>query len=254
MEPRPISRGDQSELFPDLDVRTMLQWSRDHSVAETRCARGVDNRNARASMEPRPFSRGDLLKRYQAPPGTSCFNGAATIQSRRQVPCRPVVPAWRCFNGAATIQSRRPDLGSDLLLFLLEASMEPRPFSRGDLGGLTHSNSGYSASMEPRPFSRGDSLYDSTTVTDLSGAEYFTRTLTCAGKLWFVWRSFQPLTGSILPSKLRALPIWELHHRTARIPTPFPIAPHRRHYHITVRPPSPPVPPASAACPTYSAS
>ena len=160
--------------------------------------------------------------------------------------------------------------------------MEPRPFSRGDVPRrmirmtplsslqwsrdhsvaetVNHSGSNAGcpsillASMEPRPFSRGDSLYDSTTVTDFSGAECLTRTLTCAGKLWFAWRSFQPLTGSILPSKLRALPIWQMHHRTARIPTPFPIAPHRRHYHITVRPPSPPVPPASAACPTYSAS
>ena len=229
MEPRQFTRGYVLLNPPINTAANMLQRNRDHSVAD---APDEDRRVTLfhpASMEPRPFNLGDV--------------GAARLLGLQ----------WLRFNGAATIQSRRRQGGRGCD-HLRHASMEPRPFSRGDHNVLHRYVRCVLASMEPRPFSRGDSLYDSTTVTDFSGAECLTRTLTCAGKLWFAWRSFQPLTGSILPSKLRALPIWQMHHRTARIPTPFPIAPHRRHYHITVRPPSPPVPPASAACPTYSAS
>ena len=60
-----------------------------------------------------------------------------------------------CFNGAATFQSRRlptQDMGSGIRC----ASMEPRPFSRGDYQPFLHLSRTVLASMEPRPFSRGD--------------------------------------------------------------------------------------------------
>src|SRR5581483_4494003 len=110
-----------------------LQWGRDHLVAET------------MSMCP------------DSPRSSSCFNGAATIWSRKRSRARGAHAASGCFNGAATIWSRKRDpiaglyaerarrlqWGRDHLV----AETEPP-----DSGGDRH----HSASMGPRPSGRGN--------------------------------------------------------------------------------------------------
>ena len=207
-------------------------------------------------MEPRPFSRGDKWRELRLSmehsadsPMPGRFNGAATIQSRR--PVKVISQGW-CpwsFNGAATIQSRRPAHA----LWVLQWS---RDHSVAETRPPAMARRRTDPSLQ---WSRDHSVAETactarlpSTFTPILRVKH--RPLTCPRKSSVVWPAVRPLTGSILPSKLRALPIWQMHHRTARTPTLLPICPHRRHYHITVRPPSPPVPPASVACPTYSAS
>ena len=151
-------------------------------------------------MEPRPFSRGDLSRAFALLGSCRRFNGAATFQSRRPVSVAvkqavDTLLQWsrdlsvaetlrhrshryfhRRFNGAATFQSRRPrrqreELGSTNL-----ASMEPRPFSRGDSSIHALVMSARKASMEPRPFSRGDnegSPYENIRLPGFNGAATF---------------------------------------------------------------------------------
>ena len=173
-----------------------LQWSRDLSVAETRHAGRNGHHLPEASMEPRPFSRGDKPQLILGMHEGSRFNGAATFQSRRPVvtfqphlldtasmeprpfsrgDCCQTMRCWHTatgFNGAATIQSRRrlvdaryseefdwlqwsrdhsvaetPVFGQRLP-YPLSASMEPRPFSRGETVRVLQFGLG------TRPFSR----------------------------------------------------------------------------------------------------
>ncbi len=133
-----------------------LQWGRDSSVAEMMRPDKVRPGRGAASMGPRLFSRGNLQwgqrrrssRELQwgrdssvaeiSPPScprarwSSCFNGAATLQSRKCVRRDPTefgkgMLQWgrdssvaemaatrparsrrrRCFNGAATLQSRK---------------------------------------------------------------------------------------------------------------------------------------------------
>jgi len=61
-----------------------------------------------------------------------CFNGAATFQSRKGHVLVPRGTTIRSgFNGAATFQSRKGLLVAPGCVRLGEASMGPRPFSRG---------------------------------------------------------------------------------------------------------------------------
>ena len=110
----------------------------------------------RASMGPRPFSRGNPDYAGQTPQ-LKCslqwgrdlsvaetgqyipwyrqvhgFNGAATFQSRKH-PQRPHGRAVVLgFNGAATFQSRKPRRRGAPRVADVAASMGPRPFSRGN--------------------------------------------------------------------------------------------------------------------------
>ena len=174
MEPRPFSRGDAPSGLPHESVASMepqlvagtvlyralasmyrmLQWSRDHSVAETRTQR-------------------------ESIPDQS-FNGAATIQSRRQ----PIRPDYR------------------------HRSLRCGVFDTFDLALNSFCPIGAISSR-------------SQAVSYHPNCESFVFNRCTTGSL-----ALRPCC---------------------------PIAPHRRHYHTTVGPPSPPVPPASAACPTNSA-
>ena len=132
------------------------------------------------SMEPRPFSRGNELLAAEGPAARRAgFNGAATFQSRKldqgenvrtamllvqwsrdlsvaeTRPSRPPCRRPGRFNGAATFQSRKLILTCDLQPERA-ASMEPRPFSRGNRKPGARLTSRMIASMEPRPFSRGN--------------------------------------------------------------------------------------------------
>ena len=185
MEPRPFSRGNSTtnckipssnflQWSRDLSVaetsggcegfdRTVfLQWSRDLSVAETcpECEAPVVPEPP--SMEPRPFSRGNVTRKSwmigiemclqwsrdlsvaeTTRPASSCtgqlaFNGAATFQSRKPGPPQDTYPRPHPFNGAATFQSRKPGKRIAQLMLFRCPSMEPRPFSRGNVtaGGI----------------------------------------------------------------------------------------------------------------------
>ena len=83
-------RHDQHDQL--VDRLHVLQRSRDHSVAETFV--GTYTIGAFDSVR-------------------ACFNGAATIQSRRQVLLCLCQSAPLRFNGAATIQSRRHGIQDD---------------------------------------------------------------------------------------------------------------------------------------------
>ena len=133
------------------------QWGRDLLVAETRDLPGPDHHGLPASKEPQPFSRGDLARNSQSEHQLAASMEPRPFSRGDSRSTTPAATIRHCFNGAATIQSRRlgtfwacdPNPGL--------ASMEPRPFSRGDDAGRHERNRGVIASMEPRPFSRGDS-------------------------------------------------------------------------------------------------
>ena len=84
-----------------------LQWSRDLSVAETCTRFNKIDFVYLASMEPRPFSRGDHGNRNRCRRRSARFNGAATFQSRRLTRAADGLVRGLSFNGAATFQSRR---------------------------------------------------------------------------------------------------------------------------------------------------
>ena len=93
MGPRPLSHGnEQPETNPSAEQTWMLQWGRDLSVTETR--------------PHRPFTT----------PGLSCFNGAATSQSRK-------LGGHGGHDGACSASGW--------------ASMGPRPLSHGNPRTLT---------------------------------------------------------------------------------------------------------------------
>src|SRR5579875_2780144 len=126
MEPRPYGRGD------------MIQ---PHSAGQT----------ASASMEPRPYGRGD----------PSHFPGqmrSARLQWSHGHTAVETRPGRRgrsrggtSFNGATAIRSWRRDDGLGPSEDLVAASMEPRPYGRGDEGRLSRAGGAVNASMEPRP-------------------------------------------------------------------------------------------------------
>src|SRR5579875_1710727 len=107
MEPRPYGRGDPSH-FPGQMRSARLQWSHGHTAVETRPGRRGRSR------------------------GGASFNGATAIRSwRRETP---------------HANDRHDQL----------ASMEPRPYGRGDEGRASRAGGAVNASMEPRPYGRGD--------------------------------------------------------------------------------------------------
>src|SRR5579875_2915684 len=88
----------------------------------------------KASMEPRPYGRGDCAAR-------AATNAAKT----------------RGFNGATAIRPWRPGGRLRPADDLAAASMEPRPYGRGDVGSRRNTPPAMArASMEPRPYGRGD--------------------------------------------------------------------------------------------------
>jgi hypothetical protein len=108
MEPRPLGRGN---------------WP----PALGRCGR-----TTAASMEPRPLGRGNTAQRRRPRLNRLRFNGATTSRSWK----RPVIGLLSSgatgFNGATTSRSWRPPGPRPVFLFLVCASMEPRPLGRGD--------------------------------------------------------------------------------------------------------------------------
>src|SRR5581483_6454600 len=156
MGPRPSGRGNDKSVREAVEP-LMLQWGRDRPVAETL----------------------PVLLKLSA--GTSRFNGAATVRSRKhdarqdggRYPRglqwgrdRPVAetslsayaprPLPACFNGAATVRSRKPVHLGAWPRGRPAASMGPRPSGRGNPHREGHSASTPLASMGPRPSGRGN--------------------------------------------------------------------------------------------------
>ena len=134
MGPRPFGRG-RRHCCACLVRRDLLQWGRDLSAAEgsspscappsrATCFNGAATfrprkvpskvqsakENLRASMGPRPFGRGRVIRRFSRSRGIAGFNGAATFRPRKAVVVGEIVPAG-------------------------QASMGPRPFGRGRHSG-----------------------------------------------------------------------------------------------------------------------
>src|SRR5712691_6329904 len=182
MEPRPFRRGNRPSLAPgclvldalqwshvlsDVETTTpgapsrapphLLQWSHVLSDVETRAGGSLRPSLTPASMEPRPFRRGNMND-YDA----TVLPSAASMEPR---PFR----RGNSQNPSPTENQTQP------------ASMEPRPFRRGNCP-VRHSNFRHpcellwshvlsdvetaryaakreeclAASMEPRPFRRGN--------------------------------------------------------------------------------------------------
>src|SRR5581483_2915250 len=135
-----------------------LQWGRDHLVAETGTPRRKSWAPGRASMGPRPSGRGNLRRTACSRTPRGCFNGAATIWSRK-----PGRPRWMsyerpCFNGAATIWSRKRPPALRWAIRLTTSLQWGRDHLVAETrGGWPTSPGTQLASMGPRPSGRGNS-------------------------------------------------------------------------------------------------
>ena len=86
-----------------------------------------------ASMEPRPFSRGDSTPSTTSCPTPFCFNGAATFQSRRRVAAQSMSGLSSKLQWSRDLSVAETMGHLAVVLRPVLASMEPRPFSRGDM-------------------------------------------------------------------------------------------------------------------------
>ena len=105
-------------------------------------------------MGPRLFSRGNRIVAIWRNPEYGCFNGAATLQSRKSAGPRKG-PEWIGLqrgrdSSVAEMMALQEHAGTKSIF----ASMGPRLFSRGNHSRLPRSN--WCASMGPRLFSRGN--------------------------------------------------------------------------------------------------
>ena len=111
----------------------------------------------RASMGPRPFSRGNNAPRSPTlTRPSSRFNGATAVQPWKfPSPARRRERSGR-FNGATAVQPWKYRTGMRVRGQPGIASMGPRPFSRGNKSTHLITSLGCGTSMGPRPFSRGN--------------------------------------------------------------------------------------------------
>ena len=159
---------------------TWLQFGHDLAAVETLTSSNNCIRNKLASIRPRPFSRGNQVRISLVFGALPRFNSATTFQPwKRRLEGR-TYPASHRFNSATTFQpwkQPRPVCASspqELLQFGHDlsavetaklsakcsasgpASIQQRPFSRGNLNGLSEVFALAEASIRPRPFSRGN--------------------------------------------------------------------------------------------------
>src|SRR5579875_2255423 len=131
MEPRPYGRGDitQDKALAKGDIcfngatairpwrpsftasriekYFALQWSHGHTAVETAAQSGRSTQNMWASMEPRPYGRGDFVDWRAGQRRAFRFNGATAIRPWR-LRGRPRRPTeFRRFNGATAIRPWR---------------------------------------------------------------------------------------------------------------------------------------------------
>ncbi len=158
-----------------------LQWSRRLSAPETRRETQRNQPAEEASMEPAPFSAGNRQRRADAVSDARCFNGAGAFQRRKRYRQCPSLARLHRFNGAGAFQRRKPQERCHVRAARItlqwsrrlsapetspasrvgttptsRASMEPAPFSAGNLPSAGASPQCAQASMEPAPFSAGN--------------------------------------------------------------------------------------------------
>ncbi len=178
MGPRRWGRGRRASGRRD-PARRRLQWGRDDGVAEDISDRLISDRTRSASMGPRRWGRGRLGAELVDGTAHRCFNGAATMGSRKT--CVWIEPAGSaCFNGAATMGSRKTPHSSRALMIAsvgfngaatmgsrktrqsrcsiaatVDASMGPRRWGRGRRADRRYRGPAVGASMGPRRWGRG---------------------------------------------------------------------------------------------------
>ena len=107
MGPRPFDRGNALERMKKA-LLEKLQWGRDHSIAETESSQVL----------------------IQFPDGLQWGRDHSIAETRYD---NTNGEKKRCFNGAATIRSRKHPIREESGLSA-DASMGPRPFDRGNCG------------------------------------------------------------------------------------------------------------------------
>ena len=109
MEPRPFDRGNTSSGMVGPMTISALQWSHGLSTVET---------------WPKPTLR---------TPAMPCFNGATAFRPWKRPRDRGTGAGLGCFNGATAFRPWKL-AGTDAdAAMVIHASMEPRPFDRGNL-------------------------------------------------------------------------------------------------------------------------
>src|SRR5947209_3723427 len=111
MEPRPFERGNKS---PRREA-----WAGGY-----------------ASMEPRPFERGNLLNQSLTPSIVTSFNGATSFRTWKRSVWHIATQPFSGFNGATSFRTWKLLVSLSLSVWSARASMEPRPFERGNAGSL----------------------------------------------------------------------------------------------------------------------
>ena len=109
-----------------------------------------------ASMEPSPFSDGNTGKSWTWSTRGKCFNGAIAFQRWKRRVSVPTAQTPYRFNGAIAFQRWKPHRWGRLSRQAWLASMEPSPFSDGNIEAKVEQVVGMRASMEPSPFSDGN--------------------------------------------------------------------------------------------------
>ncbi len=185
MEPRPFERGNNQLRRARLPNRRVLQWSHVLSNVETSCSRhslherrrlqwshvlsNVETGSRRqetrytmqASMEPRPFERGNQLAVPVRSSSEVGFNGATSFRTWKPIASARSVPAVASLQWSHVLSNVETVYRSQKCLTAFRhASMEPRPFERGnDIKDREKEFPFKVASMEPRPFERGNAAH-----------------------------------------------------------------------------------------------
>ncbi len=167
MRPRPLSRGNKSMLGMKEGWAKASMRPRPLSRGNSHVIEMLVQRLA-ASMRPRPLSRGNYRLSNQRRQPRSGFNEAAAVKPRKRAgrPC--ISRTTRGFNEAAAVKPRKPDLSSAKDYPGGEASMRPRPLSRGNSPSNILDDAPGKASMRPRPLSRGNAAAARTALAVLT--------------------------------------------------------------------------------------
>ena len=131
----------------------LLQWGRGSSAAEGTYRVHLRVRSA-ASMGPRLFSRGRMVRRRTAVSSPSSFNGAAALQPRKAMLARLRPAAPTGFNGAAALQPRKdttldPRTGEPKG-FNGAAALQPRKAGGGLRAAVWQPSFNGAAALQPR--------------------------------------------------------------------------------------------------------
>src|SRR5581483_7916104 len=156
MGPRPSGRGNTAGNLL-IAIVAVLQWGRDHLVAETSSQPSALSVDRRASMGPRPSGRGNHVHVSGQP------EIVIVLQWGRDHLVAETLPSQGRARGEWLLQWGRDHLvaetGPDrwaLRRAGAPASMGPRPSGRGNRAARWRWRWPHSASMGPRPSGRGN--------------------------------------------------------------------------------------------------